>query len=68
MYYDRAEGLLLPSIEDALTKTRFKEAGLILLGYLLARMAGTFDLQLEPDEMQVSYANLLDAAVPSSWL
>lgn len=54
VYYDRAEGLLLPSIEDALTKTRFKEAGLILLGYLLARMAGTFDLQLEPDEMQAA--------------
>jgi len=54
MYYHKAEQLLLPSIEDGLLDDRFKESAITLLGYLLARCAGVYELNLQPDEMQAS--------------
>lgn len=53
-YYEQAEELLLPTIENAMwhESPNTQEAALMLLGYLLARIAGEMELSLEPDEMQ----------------
>jgi len=55
-YYEQAEELLLPTIESAMwhSSVNTQEAALMLLGYLLARIAGEMELSLEPDEMQSS--------------
>lgn len=58
VYYLKMEELVLPKLEEALLENKTKVAAVRLLGYLMARMANVYDLQLDPDEMQAS-----DAAV-----
>jgi len=58
VYYLDMDKLVLPALETALLDNKFKESSIRLFGYLLARCADVFDLQLDPDEMQAS-----DAAV-----
>jgi len=53
-FYNRAEDLLLETIEGALQNSRFRESAIQIMGFLLARMAGVWELQLEPDEMQAA--------------
>merc|ERR1711865_117780 len=47
-YYEQAEELLLPTIESAMwhSSVNTQEAALMLLGYLLARIAGEMELSL----------------------
>ena len=54
VFYLDFEFYLLPPIEAGLLDDRYKETSLRLLGYLLARCAGVYDLNLEPDAMQAS--------------
>lgn len=53
-FHEDAEALILPTIRTALwsDSATTQEAALMLLGYLLARMAGETELNLQPDEMQ----------------
>merc|ERR1719305_1863572 len=55
-YYEQAEELILPTIEPALwhENNNTQEAALMLLGYLLAQLAGESELSLDPDEMQAA--------------
>jgi len=54
VYYKEAESLLLPAIEDGLQNDKYKTSSVRLLGYLLARMAGVYDLKLNPDATQAA--------------